>query len=116
MRPETTVELRKNMRGGQGTIMIRHLFKQEELTGKARMVAEITIPVGGTIGFHVHDQEEEIYYFISGRAKVLDQDETREVGAGDALLTGGGKGHAVENIGSEPLVIMAVILLFPSIV
>jgi len=109
---EMTVEQRENMRGGKGTVVIKHLFKQEELTGKARLVAEITIPAGGAIGFHQHDREEEIYYFISGQGKVLDQDEARTVRPGDALLTGGGKGHSVENTGSESLVIMAVILLY----
>jgi mannose-6-phosphate isomerase-like protein (cupin superfamily) len=109
---EMAVELRENMRGGKGTITIKHLFKQEELTGKARLAAEVTIPAGGSIGFHRHDQEEEIYYIISGQGRVVDQDVTKEVAPGDAILTGGGKGHAVENIGPEPLVMMAVILLY----
>ncbi len=109
---EMSVELRENMRGGTGTVQIKHLFKQDELTGKARLAAEITIPAGGSIGFHHHDREEEIYYIISGKGKVVDQDVTKEVAPGDAILTGGGKGHAVENTGSEPLVMMAVILLF----
>lgn len=109
---EMAVDLRENMRGGQGTITIKHLFKQEELTGKARLVAEITIPPGGSIGFHQHEQEEEIYYIISGEGKVLDQDETKIVGPGDAILTGGGKGHSVENTGIQPLVMLAVILLY----
>lgn len=109
---EMAVELRENMRGGRGTVAIKHLFKQDELNGKARLLAEITIPAGGSIGFHRHDQEEEIYYIISGQGKVLDQDETKAVGPGDAILTAGGKGHAVENTGVEPLVMMAVILLY----
>lgn len=109
---EMAVELRENMRGGRGTVAIKHLFRQDELTGKARLVAEITIPAGGSIGFHQHDQEEEIYYIISGQGKVLDQDVTKEVGPGDAILTGGGKGHSVENNGVGPLVMMAVILLY----
>jgi mannose-6-phosphate isomerase-like protein (cupin superfamily) len=111
---EMTVELRENMRGGKGTITIKHLFKQEELTGKARLVAEVTIPAGGSIGFHNHDQEEEIFYIISGQGRVVDQGETRDVAPGDAILTGGGKGHAVENIGAEPLVMVAVILPYNS--
>ena len=109
---EMAVDLRENMRGGQGTVAIKHLFKQEELTGKARLVAEITIPAGGSIGFHQHDQEEEIYYIISGQGKVVDQDVAQIVGPGDAVLTGGGKGHSVENTGTGPLVMMAVILLY----
>jgi mannose-6-phosphate isomerase-like protein (cupin superfamily) len=109
---EMVVELREKMRGGQGTVTIKHLFKQDELAGKVRLVAEITIPAGGSIGFHQHDREEEIYYIISGQGKVLDQDVPKTVGPGDAVLTGGGKGHSVENTGAGPLVMMAVILLY----
>ena len=105
-------ELREGMRGGAGTIRIKHLFKQGELTGKARLFAEITIPAGGSIGYHFHEQEEEIFYILSGRGRVKDDDSVNEINPGDSLLTGGGKGHSIENTGSEPLVLMAVILLY----
>jgi mannose-6-phosphate isomerase-like protein (cupin superfamily) len=109
---EMLVEIRERLRGGEGTIQIKNLFKAGDLKGKTRLIAEITIPVGGSIGFHQHDQEEEIFYFLSGQGRVKDQDELKEVVSGDALVTGGGQGHSVENIGSDPLVIMAVILLY----
>lgn len=105
-------ELRENMRGGKGTVQIKHIFKSDELTGKARMLAEITLPIGGSIGFHEHDQEEEIFYFISGRGRVNDQGSFKEVAAGDGVLTGGGNGHSVENTGDQPLVFVAVILVY----
>ena len=109
---EMRVELREKMRGGVGDIQIKNLFQDGDLKGKARLVAEITIPVGGSIGFHQHDQEEEIFYFLAGQGRVKDQDDWKEVNIGDALVTGGGKGHSVENIGNEPLVLMAVILTY----
>lgn len=109
---EMELELRENMRGGNGTVRIKHIFKSDELKGKARMMAEITLPEGGSIGFHKHDQEEEIFYFISGQGKVDDQGTIKEVKAGDAVLTGGGNGHAVENTGNQPLIFLAVILLY----
>jgi mannose-6-phosphate isomerase-like protein (cupin superfamily) len=109
---EMMVELRERMRDGKGTIRIKNLFQTGDLKGKTRLFAEITIPIGGSIGFHQHDQEEEIFYFISGEGRVKDQDEWKKVNVGDALVTGGGGGHAVENIGSDPLVLMAVILMY----
>ncbi len=109
---EMIVELREKMRGGIGEIQIKNLFQQGDLKGKTRLFAEITIPVGGSIGFHQHEQEEEVFYFISGKGRVKDEDEWKEVNIGDALVTGGGGGHAVENIGNEPLVLMAVILVY----
>ncbi len=109
---EMIIELRERMRGGIGEIQIRNLFQQGDLKGKSRLFAEITIPVGGSIGYHQHEQEEEIFYLISGQGRVKDGEEWKEMNVGDALVTGGGAGHAVENTGNHPLVIMAVILVY----
>lgn len=109
---ELAIEFREKMRGGQGTIKIKHIFKDGELTGKVRLLAEITLPAGSSIGFHQHDQEEEVFYFLSGHGSVNDQGIIKEVGPGDAVLTGGGNGHAIENISDQPLIFLAVILLY----
>lgn len=109
---EMVTELRESMRGGKGTAQIKHIFKTDEFRGKARLLAEITLPIGSSIGFHQHDQEEEIFYFLSGQGRVDDQGVIKEVNPGDAVLTGGGNGHSVENIGDQPLVFLAVILIY----
>ena len=105
-------ELRAGMRGGTGTVTIKHLFQPEDIRGKARLIAEITLPAGASIGFHQHDQEEEIFYFISGQGRVDDHGTLKDVKAGDALITGGGNGHAVANTVPEPLIFVAVILTY----
>ena len=50
---------------------------------------------------------------MKGRARIDDNGQISEVGAGDAILTGGGAGHAIENIGDETLEVLAVISKFP---
>lgn len=109
---ELQLEQAENLRDGQGVITMKHLFKREELTGKARLVAETIVPPGASIGFHRHTHEEEIYFILSGKGQVIDEDEVKEVGPGYAMLTGGGNGHSIINTGTEPLVFLAVILLF----
>ena len=99
---EMMIELRERMRGGEGTIQIKNLFQAGDLKGKTRLFAEITVPMGGSIGFHQHDQEEEIFYCLSGQGRVKDQNEWKEINTGDDLVTGGGEGHVVENIGGIP--------------
>src|SRR5882724_9985020 len=102
-RSEMTIEVRERMREGRGTVEILHVFREEELRGKARLFARLRIPTGSAIGFHRHEGEEEIFYILSGEGVVDDDWETKRVGAGDAVLTGGGAGHAIENPGKEPL-------------
>jgi mannose-6-phosphate isomerase-like protein (cupin superfamily) len=103
-------EVRERMRGGTGSVEIVHVFRQDELGGAARLFARLRLPPGASIGHHVHDAEEEVFYILSGRGVVTEDGIATEVGPGDAVLTGGGAGHALENRASEPLELMAVIL------
>ena len=105
-------EIKEKMRGGEGSVLITHIFKQEELKGKSRLCARITLNPGCSIGLHEHVNEEEIFYIIKGKGIVNDNGIKKEVEAGDAILTGGGASHSIENTGDEPLELMAVILLY----
>jgi len=109
---EMTMETRENMRGGKGSIEINHIFRQEELSGKSRFCAKVIINPGCSIGMHEHSNEEEIYYIIRGQGIVNDNGNIQEVREGDAILTGGGASHSIENTGTVPLELMAVILLY----
>lgn len=105
-------DLRHEMRGGKGSVELMHIFGQDEMTGKARLFAKITLNPGCSIGMHQHDKEEEIYYVISGKGIINDNGNITELSPGDASITGNGGSHSIENNGDEQLVLIAVILLF----
>lgn len=106
-------EVRENMRGGSGSVSITHLWKQEEMSSPfCRMAAVITLPPGSSIGFHTHENEEEIFYVISGTAALDDNGTLKTLNTGDTSLTGNGAGHSLANAGSCDLVVMAVINKF----
>ena len=57
---EYRTELRENMRGGNGTVKIEHYWEAEkEMVAHNRMAAQLTLPPGGSIGFHNHENEDE---------------------------------------------------------
>lgn len=105
-------EIRTRMRDGTGEVEILHIFKKEEMKGKARLFAKIRLKKDCSIGFHNHENEEEVYYIIKGKGIVEDNGEEAEVSEGDAILTGGGSGHSIRNTGDTPLEFLAVILLY----
>jgi len=105
-------EIRTQMRGGEGEVEILELLAPTELTGKARLIARLTLKQGCSIGYHDHLQEEEIFYILSGEGVFTENGRESIVRTGDATLTGNGSGHSIRNDRPEPLVIMAVILLF----
>lgn len=105
---EHAIEYREKMRGGNGTAQITSLAAQ--LPEKARLFAELRLAPGHSIGYHVHENETELFYFIAGKGRVQDDDATFDVAVGDVMSTASGHGHSVENIGAEDLVFVAVIV------
>lgn len=109
---EMVSDIKHQMRGGKGSVEITHIFKQDELKGKARLIARISINPGCSIGLHEHVAEEEIFYIINGFGVINDNGKEREVSAGDAVLTGDGAFHSIENREDVPLQLLAVILVY----
>ncbi len=109
---EMTLETREKMRGGDGTVKLKNIFSTDEIKGKCRLFSQITLEPGCSIGSHEHDREEEIYYILSGSGTIDDNGIIKVVDPGDAIKTGGGEFHSIKNSGDEPLVFMAVIILF----
>lgn len=103
-------ELRANMRGGEGTVRLTALGV-EELPAKCRLFSRIELPAGASIGYHIHENETEMFYFLSGKGRVQDGESLIDVQPGDTMFTPGGHGHAVFNTGDEPFVFAACIVL-----
>jgi mannose-6-phosphate isomerase-like protein (cupin superfamily) len=103
-------EIRSQMRGGEGQCTIEKLWLPgDELKGGFRLFARLTIPPGASIGFHRHENEEEVFVVLQGIAKMDDNGQEVMLHPGDTIHTGGGAGHAVACAGNEPLVMLAVI-------
>ncbi|MBA7487085.1 Oxalate-binding protein [subsurface metagenome] len=105
-------EIRKRMREGSGEVEIQHIFKKKEIKGKARLIARIKLKQGCSIGSHAHGQEEEVFYVLKGEGVATENGETFILKEGDAMVTGGGSSHAIENQKKNLLELFAVILLF----
>lgn len=107
---EMRTELREKMRGGEGTVSIRHAFAREEFSTPCRLCATLTIPPHGSIGRHEHQGEDEVYVVLRGSGLLDDGTTKSRISAGDAVLTGRGGSHAVINDTDEVLEILAVII------
>ena len=109
---EMKVEIKEQVRGGKGGVTFQHLFNKEEIKAKTRLCARLILPPGASIGTHRHDGEDELFVVLKGSG-VIDDGKTRTpVGVGDAILTGNGESHALENNGADPLEVLALIMLY----
>jgi mannose-6-phosphate isomerase-like protein (cupin superfamily) len=103
------IEKKEKMRDGEGTVSLVHLADCEK-EKNIRMLAELTLPPGASIGNHRHEGETEYFLVLSGSGTVDDDGTGKAVKAGDTIITGNGASHGVKNTGSDPLVMYAVIV------
>jgi mannose-6-phosphate isomerase-like protein (cupin superfamily) len=110
-RHEMKNEQKEKMRGGEGTTSLIY-FVDCENEKNIRMLAEMTLPPGASIGPHKHDSETEYFLILSGSGLVNDNGMEVPVKAGDAIITGNGAFHSIKNTGSVPLVFHAAVVTY----
>ena len=110
-RCEMKVEEKERMRDGEGITRFTHLV-DGSTQKNARMLAEITLEPGCSIGYHQHDSETEYYFILSGEGIVNDNGNEAQVKQGDSVITGNGAYHSIKNSGSVPLVFHAIIVTY----
>ena len=103
-------EYREHMRDGNGTVEITNFATPAELNDKGRLFANITLKPGCSIGFHMHENESELFYLMKGEALYNDNGTEYPVTAGDVMICPAGTGHGVANNGTEDAELCAVIL------
>ena len=103
--------VKPQMRGGKGQVTVTDLLNSGEYSGNARLIATIVLEPGCSIGEHVHENEEEVFYIISGTALYNDNGRDVMLNAGDSCVCLAGQKHSIANANkSETLVIAAIIL------
>lgn len=106
-RADMRSETRERMRGGLGAVEITHLVEQ---LPHGRLLADLTIPPGGSIGEHPHEAETEYYMIRSGAGVVTDNGVEVTVGPGDVVVTGGGASHSIRALEGSALLLTALII------
>ena len=110
-RNEMKTEVREKMRDGNGSVELTYLVNTEN-EKHTRMLGEITLKSGCSIGNHSHENETEYFFIISGAGTVVDNGKEVQIKAGDSIITGNGASHSIRNSGTEPLIFHAVIITY----
>jgi len=96
--------------GGKGILRNTHFLHQNDAYGTGRLFSKSALAPGCSVGWHKHEGECEVYFVLSGVAKVSDNGQEQILYPGDALLTKNGESHFIENAGDEDLEYIALIL------
>lgn len=107
---EILCETLEGFKGGNGAVHLTKFVLGEDIGNKGRFWAYCRLPQGCSLGYHKHEGEFETYYFLKGTGKASDNGEETTVYPGDVLICKDGCSHSLENIGTEDLEYLAVIL------
>ena len=110
-RDRMKTEIKEKLRGGEGNTQLLHLVDCEN-EKNIRMLAEMTLQPGCSIGTHRHDSETEYFIILSGSGTVNDNGTEVQVKAGDSIITVSGESHSLRNTGTVPLVFHAIIVTY----
>lgn len=110
---DMTATVKVNMRGGDGQAVVTDILNKGEYNGHARLLGTILLKPGCSIGPHVHENEEEVFYVIEGTATYNDNGKTEILQKGDSCVCLGGETHSIANrTENEDLTVFAVILTY----
>ena len=85
---------------------IRELLAHRNSALRNQSLAEARLPAGARTTPHHHPRTEEVYYILSGTARMTIGQEQKPVGPGDAIAIPPGAVHTIENTGAETLVFL----------
>lgn len=109
---EMTEQVKVAMRGGDGQVVVTNVLDKGEYKGNSRLIGVLTLEKDCSIGAHVHENEEEVFYIIEGTATYYDNGKTVILNKGDSCVCLGGEEHSIANRHDETLKVFAVILTY----
>jgi len=78
------------------------MFRKDDFVdGKVEMINWALLPKGRSFAPHYHEDMQEVFIIIRGKAKVTIDEETGSLNQGDAVVIPVGSVHEMENIGTE---------------
>ena len=104
-------EIPAEERTGERNGTIIRLLNTQQMHGKNRLFARITLRPGARVPEHQHNDEFEVYYILSGSGMVNENGTMRSFKAGDVIFTGHLESHSLENTGDTDVDYIALITL-----
>lgn len=92
-----------NFKGGQGELDTRNFMDSKNKIMKSRLKP------GASSGYHMHEQNSEIVYVISGTGYFKYDDIEERFEAGDVHYCPMGHSHAMFNDGNADVVYLAIV-------
>lgn len=93
----------EKFKNGEGFILMKKVVDDKNT------IARITIPQASSIGFHLHETDQEILFVIDGEGVCIENNNEYPIYQGCSNYCPNMKEHSIKNTGNKNLEIFAVI-------
>lgn len=107
---EKHTDICQNRFGGKGEVILEHLIDEKVYDGKVVMYARVILKPGCSLGYHKHEGNSETCYVLQGTAAYSDNGKPMTLHAGDTVFCPDGESHYLENIGTDDLIVIGLVL------
>jgi mannose-6-phosphate isomerase-like protein (cupin superfamily) len=105
----------RGVHGGHGDLFWKCFARLHMTHSPIAGFEYVRVPAGTAIGRHRHSRTEEIYFIVSGRGRMVQDEEEAEVGAGDLVMTKRDVTHAMDVLGDEPVELIVIEVYPPDV-
>jgi quercetin dioxygenase-like cupin family protein len=91
---------------GKGVVKNASLYDAADFSTNLRFIIYSELQPGTSIGYHTHENNEEVYVILEGRGIMTISGQTHEVRAGDVILNKPYGSHGLENNSDSDLKIL----------
>jgi quercetin dioxygenase-like cupin family protein len=92
--------------GGTGIVRHASLYDAADFSTNLRFIIYSELQPGTSIGYHTHENNEEVYVILEGSGVMTIDGQTHEVRAGDVILNKPYGSHGLENNSDTDLKIL----------
>jgi len=94
--------------GGKGIIRSRRVLLKEDSELGIQFMHDDIIQPGDSVGEHLHDDSEELYFIVSGEGTMIIDHKEVSIKAGDVSLVRRGHSHGIKNTSDRPMRLLVV--------
>lgn len=91
---------------GKGTVDNTLVYGEADFSTNLRFVIYSELKPGTSIGYHAHENDEEVYVILEGKGIMTINGEAHEVSTGDVILNKPFWSHGLENKSDSDLKIL----------
>lgn len=107
---EKKTDICQNRFDGKGEVILEHIVDESLISDKVVMYARVILKPGCSLGYHQHSGNSETVYVVQGTGSYSDNGTMMTVHAGDSLFCPDGESHSIENIGTDDLILMGLVV------